>query len=142
MTLPDPKSKTEVFNYIANWLLEQGCRSMSQYEGMENEGCAYRGKKDDRILACAAGCLIPDDEYLPEFEGSKIYARLLPINSTKKLPGDVLERKGYDNKFLDGLQSVHDSVEPSLWGGGLAAIAERHGIDFDPKPFEEKFPST
>lgn len=36
------------------------------YAAGENHECAYRSKNGKK---CAAGCLITDSEYLPEFEG-------------------------------------------------------------------------
>lgn len=50
----------EIYDKVLNHLVKQGKKSIDSY-------CKYRGPDN---TSCAVGCLIPDDEYTPELEGS------------------------------------------------------------------------
>jgi hypothetical protein len=87
-----PDTLQEVFNIVSTHLLTQIKRSMSTRPG--SFGCAYRGKDG---MKCAAGVLIPDDQYNSRMEG--IY-----------WGGLVLEHL-VENKFTQEiveLQDIHD----------------------------------
>jgi hypothetical protein len=55
-------TKSDVFYFVIAHLRAQGVQAKN-----EIGSCSYRTPEG---LKCAAGCLIPDDEYNPEFEGS------------------------------------------------------------------------
>jgi hypothetical protein len=88
-----PDTLQEVFNIVSTHLLTQIKRSKSCEIG--KSGCAYRGKGG---LKCAAGVLIPDDQYDLDFEG-RYWAALVS-------DGIV------ENKFvaeISDLQLIHDT---------------------------------
>lgn len=55
-------TKAEVFYFVIDHLRKQGVQARN-----EAGSCRYRTPEG---LKCAAGCLIPDDQYNSEFEGS------------------------------------------------------------------------
>jgi len=89
----------EVFDFIVAHLREQGGRAESKNE-VGNSSCKYRLEN----LQCAAGCLIPDEKYSPNFEGQKWYgvSRSLGVSS-------------YHFDLISDMQSIHDSVDPAYW---------------------------
>lgn len=101
------------FDKVVRHLLKQGKRSESSEAG----GCAYRGEMG---LACAVGCLIPDDEYRPSLEGESVE------NIQKKIPSIAL----LSQMLLMDLQHTHDSHDPADWRTALIADAEMHGLQF------------
>lgn len=98
VVLPNPKNNHEVFLYVANFLLNQTERCMIGKEEDDGAFCSYRS--NDRTNACAAGCLIPDDEYIPEMETGSVYSHGVK---------DYFIEKGYSLSLLSELQSIHDS---------------------------------
>lgn len=78
--------------------------------------CMYRGPNG---LKCAAGHLIPDDKYNPEFEGIAI---------TEWDIGPILKEQGYDIRLVEELQDAHDSSS-NYYGylskGYLSKLEER-----------------
>jgi len=73
--------------------------------------CYYRrATTDGTVLKCAAGIHIPDDLYLPEFEGKRI-SRVIARYSSLEL------RRFFPNEPLaEALQQLHDS--PPNWDSG------------------------
>ena len=59
-TLKDATAQ-QVFDQVVTHMIKQGERSIRHGSKM----CLYRG---DKGLMCAAGCLIADDEYQPQFD--------------------------------------------------------------------------
>ena len=90
-----PNTLQEVFNIVSAHLLTQIKRSIKTLNGSYFSACAYRGKNG---MKCAAGVLIPDDQYNPKMEG---------------LFWDELVKANYvENKFVEEiaeLQFIHDS---------------------------------
>lgn len=108
-TLPQATAQ-EVFDQVANHLLTQNKQSISNFAG----GCAYRG---DEGLKCAAGCLIGDDEYSEDMEGT-CYSQLSlsqPDNSD----------------LIDDLQYVHDTFVPNEWKNRLKSLADKYSLEFN-----------
>ena len=105
-------TKQEVFDKVCEHLIAQG-------EASESEGsCLYRGP---RGLKCAAGVLIADEHYSPEFEGSPArYAQVADSLVASDVPANALRR-------VSRLQSLHDNTEPSYWPAGLRDVA----LEFD-----------
>lgn len=86
----------EIFDKVATHLIAQGKQSLD-YDGRAR-GCAYRG--DDGTM-CAAGCLIPDDEYAPEFEG-------IPWDGIAKDVPSFANATFEVHSLIYSLQLVHD----------------------------------
>jgi hypothetical protein len=83
-----PNTLQEIFNIVSAHLLNQGQKSVS------NGICMYRGPNG---LKCAAGCLIPDEEYNPEFES----------NRWNVLVDDGLIQNKFKTEIV-ALQEIHD----------------------------------
>ena len=107
-TLPSATAQ-EVFDQVRDHLLSQGEKS-------EEDICLYRGP---RGLKCAAGCLIGDDEYKPEFEG-KGWSILV---GKGKIPKEHSE-------LIGKLQEVHDSMFPEYWEEDLKLVAEEFNLKY------------
>ena len=112
-----------VFNHVRDHLLKQNAVS----EG--SNGCLYR---DSSGKSCAVGCLIADDLYRPEIEGSALDAgaferdvQLIVARSLglEDLPVRML-------RMLVELQGVHDHGSPDLWSEQLAEVA--HAFHLQP----------
>ena len=109
-----PDTLQEVFNKVSLHLLTQG--QMSLNDSM----CMYRGENG---MKCAAGALIPDDEYNPEME--------------KKLWDILVSLHFVENKFtqeIKELQTIHDdgSTDPEqcvlFWKRRLIQFANKHNL--------------
>lgn len=99
----------ETFDFVANHLLRQGCRSMLE-EDLESGvmiTCAYRGSEG---RMCAVGCLIPDDLYTIDMEGSGVsskgYFSLLFRFDQVNLLSALQNKHDYDKMDLKNLQEV------------------------------------
>jgi hypothetical protein len=97
-------SREEVFNYIVQKLNEQG--SLSQ---TECGSCFYRMKNGKR---CAAGWLIDDEDYKPEFEGKA-------ISELNLIPPKHLD-------LVSNLQHIHDESRDLESFNSRAELYWRH----------------
>ena len=97
----------EVFELVRTHLLAQKAPSLSS-DG--DAMCMYRGSYGRK---CAIGCLISDEDYNTDMEGSCV-DNVIYVN------GDVI----YDPyiEMLASLQTLHDEVEPEYWGTALADL--------------------
>jgi len=86
----------EVFEYIRHHLLTQMQKSKS-----DRGACFYRNEQG---LKCAAGCLIPDDMYNPDFE----YRRWSSLVIQKFVPAD-------HKQLILAMQHIHDKTPVSDW---------------------------
>jgi len=86
----------EVFEYIKHHLLTQMKRCVD-----DKGDCLYRNKQG---LKCAAGCLIADDEYIPEIENKSWYSLVVE----KFAPEDHME-------LIQEMQRIHDDTPVSDW---------------------------
>ncbi len=85
-----------------------------------NGTCLYRAPNGDK---CAAGCLIPDDRYLPNMERKRI-AAVADITSFK-LPDFIVSNIG----LIIDLQDCHDfSVDKLQIQAELLKTAQIHGL--------------
>ena len=100
----------EVFEYVANHLLHQGEQCVTK-----KGKCAYKNGK----LSCAAGCLIPDEEYNVNMEGES----WCNLDYANNFPDHML--------LIENLQSLHDSFVPSVWKTQLINIAIEYELDYD-----------
>jgi hypothetical protein len=122
--------KQAVFTTVANHLLKQGKRSVTEEAFIAS--CVYRG---DDGLKCAIGVLIPDELYTPSMEGKQ--ATVL-IQTNPKLYAH-LEIKNFfdDTNFLMELQQLHDEKDPVTWVYELKLLADRHKLVFPAQWAEE-----
>lgn len=114
ITLPD--TLQEVFNKVAIHLLTQKKKSVSATDGT----CHYRG---DGGLKCAAGILIPDDQYSSNMEN--------------KSWGSIICHKFVEDKFanqIQCLQNIHDVAPVSDWENDLVLFAMKNGLTFPELP--------
>jgi hypothetical protein len=105
------KSKQRIFNKVAKHLIKQKKKS-KDFTG----NCRYRYGE----LCCAAGVLIPEEEYKPEMEGKGWLS---------------MARKGFvsgENKFfVNQLQRMHDNVCVPLWRSELIKFAKQHKLNYN-----------
>lgn len=94
----DYTNDQQVFDYVLEKLREQGCQSK------HIDRCLYRGPNG---LKCAAGHLIPDDEYDENMEDGLLKGS----GSTfcNSLVNSYFSQKGVNIDLLARLQSVHDN---------------------------------
>jgi hypothetical protein len=98
------------FQFVALEMIKQGRRAVN------NDGrCAYRGRNGDK---CAAGHLIPDEKYQPEYEGRAC------LNSPV---GPLIASLGHSVDLARALQCVHDGYEPNEWQPQL----KRTGLSYE-----------
>lgn len=74
--------------------------SISLNGKMGSYGCAYRG---DNCTKCAIGFLIPDNEYMTDFEGYSIF----DLYKKDNLPTSLAK---FYIQYLSGIQRMHDSI--------------------------------
>lgn len=105
----------EAFNKMTHHLLTQKAPStLRDY----STTCAYRGP---RGLMCAVGCLIPDDQYDPDYERRRVSSFHADVPAIADLPLD----------FLLMMQTVHDSFEPDEWFEQLARVADHYTLTME-----------
>jgi hypothetical protein len=95
------KTPEDIFNYVENHLRIQG-QSLRNVPS-DNDGapeCAYRGVGG---RSCAVGCLIADDEYNPEMEGTWV-----PILADMNI---LPPRLKPHLRLLTSLQGFHDDED-------------------------------
>lgn len=95
-TLPQATAQM-VFDQVVNHLRAQGKRSDNSIGG-----CLYRNRHG---LKCAAGCLIGDDEYLPEMDSMGAKDTSWPVLVSS---GMVPENHSV---LISQLQNAHDQMD-------------------------------
>lgn len=106
----------EVFDQIVNHLREQKVPSADDSGDM----CMYRKEKDGVVLKCAAGCLIADNEYNPNWED---------------VPWGHLRVPNAHKPLITDLQMVHDSGV-DFWESGFQRVAIEYNLQHTPKPYD------
>lgn len=110
----------EIFDKVKNHLLLQGQRARLGVR------CVYRHQADSEVLKCAVGCLISDETYSSEIEGTLITDTTLRSDVLK----DILRLNGVDGvanrELLEDLQEVHDQFLPELWPERLNYLERKH----------------
>jgi hypothetical protein len=106
----------DIFDQVVVHLFRQGKKSVDLKSGF----CAYRSvDTDGRVLKCAAGCLIADDEYQSKFDvigGWVMNVRLGNFNANHK-------------DLINDLQTVHDVFDRNDWYERLRLIANIWNIN-------------
>ena len=117
----DPKDNQSVFSFVLNFLREQGGPAFDD----QKDECRYRmGGK-----CCAAGCLIPDEDYNCAMEGEGIE----PDLGVNGLAYKYFEKRGFDMRLLCSLQSAHDQIAPTKWElfeRGMKEVATNHELAY------------
>ncbi len=113
--------KQATFDLVVRHLRTQKCRATRVWANRQI--CAYRGMEKGKKVSCAAGCLIPDDKYVEQMEGSSV-----TINN---LVDDCLRSLGYDLEFVRRLQMVHDDHLEKDWENEFRAAAEEYNLKLE-----------
>lgn len=105
-------SAQEVFDFIVTHLRAQGMRAETVAIGGMS-ACKYRLDN----LKCPAGRLIPDEEYLPSFEGKDWFW--------------VSGKLGVDSHhyyLINSMQAIHDKREVSEWENLFESVAAQNEL--------------
>ena len=119
----------EIFDKVAKHLITQNARSNLLGDGVWEEGntnsCMYRNHEG---LACAVGCLIPDDHVIiRKFNTSPIESvQHNGIDIDFLLPSDFSVNGAIT--FLRLLQRIHDFEPIADWPSQLRAVAAAYDL--------------
>jgi len=105
----------ETFDIVARHLLKQNQMAVSR------GSCVYRAEGG---LSCAAGALIPDDEYTCEMEGNVVGVLCAKFALTTWY--------GHDIALVKQLQNIHDNGVESEWHNQLGYLARSKSLVFTP----------
>ncbi len=112
-------TKQGIFSFVYRFLVKQGRPSA-------NGSCYYRMEEDGKVLACAAGCLLTDEEAegLDDFDNTS-WLSIGPRNRPVRF-------KGFED-FIQALQGIHDDWEGHhnslVWfKNEMASFAALHGL--------------
>lgn len=120
LELSEPRTAQWVFDTVVNHLRKQGCRSY-RHQGVS---CAYRGQDGSK---CAAGVLIPDNEYMPVMEGSTA-----AIICVLYLVGVTKEMFNTHSALISDLQCIHDMHDVDKWEDSFRRFAKWHDCVYTP----------
>ena len=96
-----PRGNQEIFNYVVTFLRKQGRKSKG-----DNGDCVYLSDTGDK---CAAGCLIPPEDYDPRIESHTIYGGQYTSPLFEKLFNEA------ELRLIKELQIIHDEFQPRSW---------------------------
>lgn len=127
------QEKQYLFDKISTHLLTQKEKSFNHVDGSDIGGCFYRLSKGDRVLMCAVGCLITDENYnkFLEFKSARTDD---VVKAVSKSVGFDVSRHGV---FLKNLQNLHDDFDPDDWEVHLHVIAQENNLTL-PAIFDEE----
>lgn len=102
-------TKQEIFDFVVKKLFEQGEKSYSHGELIDDNtvcvtGCRYQLPLKERTLKCAVGHVIPDNDYLRKVEGNDVDG-LIDV-----LDANMIDVSFYRNNrdLLSAIQGTHD----------------------------------
>lgn len=107
----------QVFDQIVNHLRKQGKPSMDK-RGNE---CLYRGPNG---LKCAAGCLIADDEYIPEMDNNPA------SDTTWQYLVDTGVVPPHFSELIIHMQHLHDGEHPEDWETEFEKAAQTFDLEY------------
>jgi hypothetical protein len=113
-------NRREIFDKVKSHLLKQGKRSLAN--GIQ--GCVYKGPDG---LMCALGPLLPDDVKDYWYNGRGIKA-VLDTREDIRISLEIESEE--DITFLQNLQTIHDSIDPSDWEYALNQFERTHFVSF------------
>lgn len=112
-------TRQETFNTVVAHLRQQGRQAVNS----GGRQCQYRGEDG---LKCAAGCLIPDEDYRKDFEGRGVM--------TNTEIATLIRRLGHDVELVSSLQDIHDDDRgPACWESHFVTTAARFNLVYTPK---------
>lgn len=121
-----------VFDHVASHLAQQKVCALVLTKNDTGYGgyCQLRG---DNNTSCAVGCLIPDDEYMPEMEALSslsVVAKKGPLFEwcVKNVAPELMP-------LIKSLQRVHDSGH-EWWSDNLQKCAKENQLEFDQRAFD------
>lgn len=121
--LPEASAQ-QVFDQVARHLLAQGKRCMviheNTYTKKTQPGCAYRS--EDGKLACAAGCLISDEEMVEVHDQGLNHGH----GWMSLIDAGIAPHAHYE--LIRRLQEMHDDEEIEDWKYCLGVIAKEHKL--------------
>ncbi len=124
-------TKQEIFNIVSKHLLEQGSKSVSNFDS-DVYRCMYRSKDGKK---CAIGALIPDQLYDRSLEGLTVSDFFCDVN------GPLIRDIGYIIRptdiqsdedalqYLGDLQNVHDLC-PEGFLSNLLDFSKKYDLEF------------
>lgn len=123
-------TKQEIFDTVLNGLRNQKIPSYKRRDTGDVE-CLYRGPEGRK---CAAGMLIPDDQYRPDMEGQPF---VWLVNGTYKHFADVPDHLVEHRNFITSLQQLHDRWAEGAygyysWEGQMKSLATSNGLQYNP----------
>jgi len=106
VVLPEP-NQAAILEYIGEFIRLQQKKAECIEDSSEDHDkpfCWYRMDENNRVYACAVGCLIPDDDYNKNIEHNHI---------TNDRIVSILDKYGYKQHlgFLRTIQILHDTNE-------------------------------
>lgn len=117
----------EIFDTCSAHLIAQNEKSMNKHNGM----CKYRiENKDGKMLKCAVGVFITDEQYNPVME-SGVTTLIEKINYNIP-PFDKLDSTIFNDdneEILRAIQRVHDNNEVEGWKPELIRVAQRYKLE-------------
>ena len=120
----NPENNQAVFGFIARHLLRQRAKSSIATAGREETLCVFRGPGG---LMCAAGCLVPDADYDPQWEHDGEIGGPDPFGHYSPSSRYFLGR-GFDLQLLSDLQWIHDLADVKEWPAKLSDAASDWGL--------------
>lgn len=122
-------TNVELFNKVLEGIRAQGGLS---YEVGASYGiaCRYRAVKDGKTYKCAAGQLIPDENYTSEFEGKASYDKAvmdaMGIASTQSVLMRHLQEIHDESAREQNERRLSDTEVLQLWEENMKYYAEAH----------------
>lgn len=108
-------TEQEIFNTVVRHLRKQGAPAQSGFEGT----CMYRAPGG---LKCAAGCLIPDEDYDPKFEGNSVFGPNVNPYFSKRFSNNQIS-------LIRELQEIHDDRDIQNWEFDFKRLAKRWKLE-------------
>lgn len=116
-------TKQEMFDKVYIGLLNQKFERSMKNDG-KMSSCAYRG---DGGMKCAAGHLIPDEEYKSDMD--YFSSTIMQLRSEGLLPRCFQSLSEDDLLFVQELQIAHDSsYTPSAMKYAIEEVAAKHNL--------------
>ncbi len=119
-------NKQEIFNLVKTKALTQNQKCGIIYD----EGKMIHPKYFHEGLRCNLGWLVPENEYIHDFE--EMFEHDIGLINTKI--GKYFLSKGYSDEdfdFLWELQEIHDGVNVDEWKHAFNQLAEDYGLSHD-----------
>lgn len=106
-------SDREAFDFVYDHLLEQNQISFDYHD----EICCYHVENDGVMLACAVGCLIPDDNYSIMIERKTVDSDIVSAVVQESHPDWHVSINSI--AMLRVLQTIHDRIDVENWKSSL-----------------------